>query len=59
MLGWVLVTALAVGIAALTGYRYLRVKIVLILVLIVLVAVLQATGWAAEALRWYKTGQRR
>ena len=44
MRGWVLVTALAVGIAALTGYRYFPVKIVLILVLIVVVAILQATG---------------
>ena len=55
MRGWFLVTALAVGIAALTGYRYFPIKIVLILALIVLVAILQATGWATSALRRFKT----
>ena len=57
MIGWVLVTALALGIAALAGYRYFPVKIVLILVLIVVVAILQATGWAAGALHRFKTGR--
>ena len=57
MRGWFLVTVIAVGIAALTGYRYFAVKVVMILVLIVLVAILQTTGWAASALRRFKTGR--
>jgi hypothetical protein len=51
MFGWVVVTGLALFVAALTGYKYMAVKIVLILALLGLIAVLQMAGWASAPRR--------